>query len=280
MTDFLSSVKADLLDRRMLPVFLALGVGLAAALAYAVLGGGSSAATTPPASAPTARVAGLAVSPAPANPKLPVAETANGTSVQRGGASRNPFTPLPSPHPKVSTAPKSKGSSSSSTKESTKSSTSGSSTIPATPSKPAPKPLPVYHVALLFGVLPTGTLPANAQLTPFENVKSFTKLPSTGQPLVEVLGVTVGGKAVVFKIVGEVILHGSATCIPSTSNCLGIELKPGQSEQLEYLPPSGPAVTYELRVASIEAATASTAAVKNALGNRLPAERELLRLKG
>ena len=45
MTDFLSSLKADLLDRRLLPLVALVAVGLVAAVAYAVLGGGSSAAT-------------------------------------------------------------------------------------------------------------------------------------------------------------------------------------------------------------------------------------------
>ena len=45
MTDFLGSLKADLLDRRILPILVLLGVALVGALAYAVLGGGGSTAT-------------------------------------------------------------------------------------------------------------------------------------------------------------------------------------------------------------------------------------------
>ena len=42
MSDFLNSVKADLLDRRLLPFVALVVLALVAAVAYAVLGGGSS----------------------------------------------------------------------------------------------------------------------------------------------------------------------------------------------------------------------------------------------
>ena len=47
MTDFLNSLKADLLDRRLLPIVALVGVALVGAVAYAVLGGGGSTATDP-----------------------------------------------------------------------------------------------------------------------------------------------------------------------------------------------------------------------------------------
>ena len=99
MTDFFSSLKADLLDRRLLPFLVVLGVVLVAAVAYAVLGGGSSSAPTPvtasvPAGA-SAAVGDVAVSQAPANPNQPISETTEGTSKQHHGVAHNPFTPLP-----------------------------------------------------------------------------------------------------------------------------------------------------------------------------------------
>ena len=48
MNNFLNSVKADLLDRRLLPIVALVGLGLLAALAYAILGGGSAAAPPRP----------------------------------------------------------------------------------------------------------------------------------------------------------------------------------------------------------------------------------------
>src|SRR5262249_57639880 len=67
---FLNAVKADLLDRRLLPIVAVVGAGLAAALAYAALGGGGSGGATgkPPLSAPLAP--GSAVVPVtPAQPR-------------------------------------------------------------------------------------------------------------------------------------------------------------------------------------------------------------------
>jgi hypothetical protein len=282
MTSFLSSIKADLLDRRLLPALIVVGLALLGAGAYTVLGGGSTAAA-PPASAPVARVSGISVSPAPANPDQPVAETTTGAAKQRGGATRDPFVPLPSSKPTVSTSAVSKTTSSASLTAPAKSvsGTAGTGAVPApvAPSKPsAPvKPQTVYHVAALFGVLPAGTLPLNAQLTSYANLTRLTPLPSAKLPLVALLGVTTGGKAAVFLIVGEAIIHGTATCLPSAALCEGLELKPGQTEQLEYLPPSGPAVTYELRIVSIVAGTASAASLKHPPASESKAGRELLR---
>src|SRR5262249_59120240 len=95
---FLDAVKADLLDRRLLPIVAVVGAGLAAALAYAALGGGGSGGATgkPPLSAPLAPgSAVIAVSPAQPSAGRAVAEITSGASQQRRGSSRNPFTPLP-----------------------------------------------------------------------------------------------------------------------------------------------------------------------------------------
>ena len=67
---------------------------------------------------------------------------------------------------------------------------------------------------------------------------------------------TAGGKSATFTLVGEAILRGAGACLPSASQCQAIDLKPGQTEELEYLPPTAaPTVTYELRVVSITAAS-------------------------
>src|SRR5262249_12267967 len=96
MSEFLSSLKGDLLDRRMMPVLVALGVALMAALFYALLGGagGSPRSTTAsPGVSPQTR--GLAVSQSQTSSPQPVAETTSGAAIQRAGAARDPFAPLP-----------------------------------------------------------------------------------------------------------------------------------------------------------------------------------------
>jgi hypothetical protein len=295
MTDFLNSLKADLLDRRLLPMVAVVAVLLVAALVYAVAGGGSTAASPQPiASSVPPPSGGLAVTGATA--EKAVAETTDGFKEQQRGSAHNPFAPLASAA--STTGSSSSAASSTTTTTSSSSSTSsgsGSSTTPSTgssetkssePSKTEPSTKPtkkaktVYHVAVLFGLFPPGSTPETVQLTPYENLKLQTPLPSVKQPLVVFRGVTAGGKTATFTIVGETILHGQGTCLPSPSQCQALDLKPGQTEQLEYLPPSGETVVYELRVVSIAAAKAKASAKAARVWGASKAGAELLRHSG
>jgi hypothetical protein len=292
MTDFLNSLKADLLDRRLLPILALVGVGLVAALAYAVLGGGSKATTTPPVA--TAHVpGGIAVSESKGSPVQSVAETTSGASAQRRGYAHDPFSLLPGAAQAVaaSTAATTTRTSSSTTTSGSPTTTtkSGTSTPAQGESKSTATPMPttppkttttVYHVSVLFGVLPAVAPPPGVALTPYTNLKLLTPLPSARQPLIIFRGVTAGGKNAIFTVVGEVILRGNAVCLPSASQCQEIELKPGQTEQLEYLQPNGQAVNYELRIVSVAAAKASSAAVARMRSGVSQAGRALLRDAG
>src|SRR6185437_12340650 len=170
MTEFLQSIKTDLLSRRLLPFVALLGVALIAAVAYTVAGGSGGSGSTPVASAPSApsgSVPVLPVSVAPATSNEAVSETPGGVRYQSQGPTRDPFTPLPSPSP-AKTA-KASSSSSGSSGKSGESSSSGSSsggtgTGPssggsgaAAPKAPAPapkkpaKPQLDYDVSVLFG---------------------------------------------------------------------------------------------------------------------------------
>jgi hypothetical protein len=126
---------------------------------------------------------------------------------------------------------------------------------------------------VLFGQLP---ISATSQLTPYENLKLLTPLPSSTQALIVFRGVTAGGKSATFTLIGEAILHGEGTCLPSATQCEAIDLRSGQTEQLEYLSASGQVVSYELKVVSITADKASSAAFKDALHGESKAGRELL----
>jgi hypothetical protein len=262
MTDFLHSIKADLLDVRLRLAVLLLATGLVAAVAYAVLGGSSSSPTAQTSRAPGA-TAGIAVSLAPASPTAPVAETSNGSSHQRHGVIRNPFSPLPG---STASATSAKASTPVTPATSTKSAAKTGSaaqgtgvTTPATPAKPSKPSKPaksktpaiVYHVAVLFGSAPPGTPPQSLQLTPYENLGPNQPLPSSKQPLLVFRGVAAGGASATFTLIGEAILHGNATCTPSASQCQSISLTVGQSEELEFLQSSGQALTYQLQLVSI-----------------------------
>jgi hypothetical protein len=118
------------------------------------------------------------------------------------------------------------------------------------------------------------------QLTPYENLRRLEPLPSSKQPLLVFRGVTAGGASATFTLIGEAILHGGATCLPSPSQCQDIELKPRQTEELEYLPPDGQPVTYRLQLVSIASSKASGAKAARVFHSQSRAGRELLRRAG
>jgi hypothetical protein len=101
---------------------------------------------------------------------------------------------------------------------------------------------------VLFGEAAPGTSPANAQLTPYANLRFQQKLPSPEQRLLSFAGTSSSGKSAQFKLVAELIPRGPGVCKPSATQCEAIALQSGQTEELEYLPPGGAPVTYELQV--------------------------------
>jgi hypothetical protein len=309
MSDFLSSLRSDLLDRRRLPILIVLGVALVAAVAFAVLSGGSNTSPSVVAASPASPVSsvhGIAVVEAKPNANQPVAETTSGSSKQRGGPTRDPFAPLPgsaakSPATSASSsagaatstsspssssgsgASSESGSSSGSAPAESGSGSSGSGGSAPTPIKKSPSPkkeASVYHVDVVFGTAPAGTPAASAQLTPFESLTRQQPLPSSAQPLVVFRGVTTGGKSATFTLVGEAILRGSAVCLPSASQCQAIALKPGQTEELEYIPLGGTAVTYQLRVVSIKTVKATAAIARREFRGESKSGLKLLRSAG
>ncbi len=293
MSNFLNSLKADLLGRRMLPVLVIVGVALLGALAYAVLGGGSSASSSASSVAPVpsvTKVTGIAVSQAQPSADKPVAETTSGSAHRSGNSPRNPFKPLPSTEkteaPAASTAAATSApeaaAAGSTTPEPTTSSqgTGGSSNSGTNKSSGKGKSKTVYQVAVLFGPAVAGTPALDGQLTPYENLRRQQPLPDSKQPLIVYRGVVAGGKSATFTLVGEAILRGNAACLPSASQCLAIDLKPGQSEELEYIPLGGVAVTYQLQVVSITSIKASASAASRAFHGESKSGLALLRHAG
>jgi len=305
VSDFLNAVKADLLDSRLLPVLAVVGVALAAAVGYAVLGGGGSSTGTPTAAISTSPLtdgaAVIAVTPVQPSAGAAVAETTSGSAQQRGGPSRNPFAPLPEPASSTASqsSPSSKSGSGSGSAGSGASSGAATPANPSSgpeaagkppsstsqgsgtkkPAKPA-KPPAIYQVTAAFGVAPPGPLPPDVKLTQYANLRRQQPLPSAKQPLVVFRGVNAGGKSATFTLVGEAILRGSAACVPSPSQCQAISLKPGQTEELELLTPGGAAVSYQLQVVSISSVKASTASVRRSLSGESKAGSQFLRRSG
>jgi hypothetical protein len=287
MTEFLTSLKADLLDRRLLPFVALVVIGVVGAVAYVVFGGSSTPATQTPTLGISHVAKGIAVSAAGVNPLPPAAETTSGASAQRQGSARDPFKLLPGAAKTASTAPASvKGAKSTKPATPTTGANVGTGPTPKVVNKPTtpapskPKTQTVYHVSVLFGALPTVVPPQGVQLTPYNDLKLLTSLPSAKQPLIVFRGVTAAGKSATFTVVGEAILRGAATCLPSPAQCQEINLKPGQVEQLEYLAPTGQAINYELRIVGIGSTKASSAQVMSIRRGQSNAGREVLRRAG
>jgi hypothetical protein len=285
MSKFFDSLKNDLLDRRLLPFVALVAVGLIAAIAYAAFAGsGSGSSATPTASvSPSTPAGGIAVSAVKSESESGASETTSGAA-KSAGAARNPFTPLSEPKaasassPSTATSPAAgsisesssgagggssgtsesgAGSSSSGTSESgggskPGSTTGGGTTTTPTPKKTTPKSQTSYAVAVLLGAAAPGTPAPNPALTLYESLKLQQPLPNAKQPLIVYRGAIEGGKSAAFTLVGEVIPHGGAQCLPSTTQCQTITLKPGETEELEYVPLGGTTVNYELYVVAID----------------------------
>jgi hypothetical protein len=262
MSGLLASLKTDLLGRRLLPVVILLGVALAGAAAYAVLGSTSSGSSTPTADlgpslpSPPPSLA----SPAPTNPNVAVSETTSGTHYQQGGATHDPFTKLPEPKAKTTSTPSGSGSSSSSTgskgSSSPSSGGSGGGTTPSGPTNPKKEETPkkkveqrYFQVALLFGPAPAPG--QNPQLTPYENLKRLTPLPDPDHALIVYSGVSKSGEGAIFTLLHEAIVRGGGICLPSATQCEMIDMPIGKVEELQYVGGEGQAVTYLLQVVSI-----------------------------
>ncbi|HEY4452468.1 MAG TPA: hypothetical protein VGN13_12845 [Solirubrobacteraceae bacterium] len=297
MNDFLKALGADLRDRRLLPFVALVSVALVAGVAYAALAGGAS--TAPTAPGPVAGGVTPGIAATQAKPETALAETTNGTAEQRKGKVHDPFKLLPGAEKATSSSTSTSTSTTTSTSSGTSTGTStgstgasapktesgagkgsGSGEAESKPTKPATpsKPKTVYHVAVLFGLVPSGAAPLiTTTLTPFQSLKLFTPLPSAKQPLLVFRGVTAGGKAATFTLVGEAILHGQAACLPNATQCQAIDLQKERYEQLEYLTATGEVLTYELRVVSISSTKASTASLHSFLRSQSKAGRDLLR---
>jgi hypothetical protein len=263
--ELLRSLRSDLLDRRVLPVLVVLGLALAGAVAYAALAGGGSPKPAPALAAVPAPAApgASSVTEASANPHAAVSETTEGGHYQHHAGSRNPFTPLLPPKASATSASKSAATtsttasagepSSTGTSSGGGSSSSGGATpsqpsAPAPKPKPKPKPKPAYVVNLQFGLVPAA--PAEPQLTPYE-LRARRPLPSASDPWLIFTGVHGTPFQAVFTLSREAILKGPAVCQPSTAQCETIELPAGKSEQLEYLEANGQSAVYEVKVLTI-----------------------------
>jgi len=279
MNEFFSSVKADLTDRRMRPLVAVVAIALLGAVAYTVLGGGGES-STGPASATTGGPAGPTPSLTGAsttNPKAAASETTYGTTYRHGsGKLVDPFTELKAKHKKSTVKAASAGSASSPKTTSTagSSGSSGSSgsggssggsggSTPPPPSKPVQRT--VYVVDVEFGKAPTAA-GEKPHLVSFKDIKVGKPVPSANDSLATLKSASLDTKALsegktkasatfALSTSRAPIVEGPGQCLPSETQCESLKLQLGQTEELEYLEPSGETVTYLLKLSGVFANT-------------------------
>jgi hypothetical protein len=100
-------------------------------------------------------------------------------------------------------------------------------------------------------------------------------LPSLSEPRLVFMGASPSGKGAIFSLVTEAIVHGSGTCLPSASQCEGIDLRAGKSEELDYLEASGQTTVYTLTVQSIAKRGTNAVVARRAAHEAVVARRRL-----
>lgn len=246
----LRSIRADLLNPRILPVLVALSLALVGAVAYLALGGSSAATPPPPVSSGTGSTApgeGPSVSQAPANAKDAIAETTSGSQYQRQGPSRDPFKPFVKPAASTAAAKATATSSGQSTSgsassgSSPKSGSSGSSrtpstTVPApvatTPAKETPKPTHAGPTSTQAYEISLSLTNQGGSLNAVDPLERLSVLPSEPQPLLVYLGVLKGGRRALFVVQPGTVVSGPGGCAPGPTDCEILSLAEGQIENI------------------------------------------------
>lgn len=279
----LRAIIADLREKRLWPVAVALVVALVAV--PVLLSSGSSA--TPVAQLPT-----TSELPAPAGVPV-VSSTATPSEGKLTGRSRNPFNQLvPTSTTGTSTtsttgtgSTSGKGTSTNSTTATTPSTgtstTSGgtgtttttTTTIPVSTPKPAPTGLTAtqsYAVKLAI-------TNSSGGLNTIDPLERLSVLPSGRQPLLVELGVLKGGSRVLFAVQPGTVVGGPGSCIPGPIDCEILSLAQDQVEALGVKTQTGNESVALFAVTGITAAGHSSAAAANkARGAASSAGRQLL----
>jgi hypothetical protein len=250
---FLRSIAADLVDKRLLPVVVALvALAIAIPLGASVFSGGSS---KPAAVSPGTTISLPKGTPSPAKALEDVAGPNTPKAKHYTKPELNPFRDTAV----VTTAP-AKATAAASTKTATATKTATTTTTKTTtkttpkkttPKKTTPKPVtstpssagaPVAQLAALRSVDSYGVDVKVGDATGTRSLSNLVRLspvPSVTDPLAEYLGVAKSGRAADFVLNPGVVASGPGVCLPSTKNCQVIELKPGQTEVLGQAGPNG-----------------------------------------
>ena len=247
---FLRNIWADLVEKRLWPVALALLVGIVAVPVMLAKGSEDTVANDP--TAPGAIATNAAVAKADKAIALNTAVAATARR-NRSGTPRNPFKQLFVVKDKATTTTTggdttSTGGSSTPTSGGTNTNTGGTTTP-----KPKTTTTDVYRVNLRFGQ-------AGGMHT-IKDIARLTPLPSATNPFFVFLGVKNDGHTAVFLVSSDAKATGDGTCKPSSSDCETIEMGAGDTEFFDLTTDSG-VQQYQMDVISIAHTTVTRAAAK------------------
>ena len=217
---FLRNIGADLVEKRLWPVALALIVGIVAVPTL-----GSSSSNEPAGDQPSAAVASATAGGAKAvtlNTK-PVGRRA------RGGSSKNPFKQLFVPKVvDVTTAPAQTESGSPAKDGGSTDNGGNTGATPKSNKKSTPKSsTTVYRATLRFG--------QPGSMRTISDIPRLTPLPSIESPFFVFLGVKEDGKTLVFLVSSDAKATGDGKCQPKDT-CETIEMQAGDTEIFDSRP--------------------------------------------
>jgi hypothetical protein len=298
--NFLSSIRADLVEKRLLPVAIALAaVAVVVPVGAGLLSSSSSspvvgppAAVTPPPGAPSPAKALDAV----AGPSTPAAKvykgreldpfrlSASAVKAQAAAAAKTGSTTVvktaattPVATTKTSTTP--------TTKVTTPKVTTTPKTTPApkttpTPTTPVATPSPLAQLAKLTSrqsySVAMNVVDATGART-LANAVRLSPLPSASNPLVEYLGVLRSGRGASFLVNPGTVAQGPGLCLPSGSDCQLLVLKPGQIEALGVHTSGAPVMQASIAVSDWHVVRhSSVAAARRARAQVVPQGRTLV----
>lgn len=244
---FLRNIGADLVEKRLWPVAVALLVALIAVPTLLAKSSSDDAGV-----APATPVAGVA---AVKSDQVLALNTAPAGRRKRGGSVKNPFVQLFVPKATATEAVPVEGAADSGkTAGDTSSGSTGTKTTGTTPAKKksAPKEdLDVRRVTLRFG--------EPGAMRTIKDIPRLTPLPSTDNPFFVFVGIKDDGETLVFLVSSEVKATGDGVCRPKAT-CELIELKAGDTEFFDLVTDEG-LKQYQMDVISLSTKKASSAAV-------------------
>ncbi len=245
----LRNIWADLVEKRLWPVALAL---LVAIVAVPVI-----LAKKPEPQQAAELAAATSVQKTPDGETVVALDTSQTDITIHAGDNRNPFKQLFVPKQKSTssdTATQASGGGGDTTTDTGSSGGSGDSKTDSSSGggdTPAGETLTTYRVTLRFGQA--------GSMKTLQNVARLTPLPSATNPFFVFLGVKTGGDTLVFLVSSDAKGTGDGTCKPSKSTCETIELHVGDTEFFDLNTETG-TEQYQMDIVSIHKLTATSSA--------------------